>query len=168
MQKFLEIAKHADVNETRDSITSWKLSSLDLGLWELSVLFSAKIHAFFNKQHLFSTQPQCCLTFSWIELQMLLKCCLIHKSIIILRDIETPFIFILFVFMTILRSVFVVSTWSVFHFHLHFHDDYSYNFMNADIDFRWSMPYYSWMIMGMKNVNFCYFHIAKVQPQIVG
>ena len=31
---------------------------------------------------LFSTQPQC---FSWIELQMLLECFLIHKTIIILR-----------------------------------------------------------------------------------
>ena len=40
---------------------------------------------FFNKQRLFSTQPQCCLTFSWIELQMLLRCCLIHVNVIILR-----------------------------------------------------------------------------------
>ena len=40
---------------------------------------------FFYKQRFFSTQPQCCLTFSWIELQMLLRCCLIHISIIILR-----------------------------------------------------------------------------------
>ena len=42
---------------------------------------------FFYKQCLFSTQPQCCLTFSWIELQMLLRCCLIHISIIILRHL---------------------------------------------------------------------------------
>ena len=34
----------------------------------------------------FSTQPQCCLTFLWIELQMLLMCCLIQISIIILRQ----------------------------------------------------------------------------------
>ena len=27
---------------------------------------------------LFSTQPWCCVTFSWIKLQMLLRCCLIH------------------------------------------------------------------------------------------
>ena len=40
---------------------------------------------FFFKQRSFSAQPQCCLTFSWIELQMLLRCCLIHISIIILR-----------------------------------------------------------------------------------
>ena len=43
------------------------------------------IQAFFYKQHFFSTQPQCCLTFLWIELQVLLWCCLIHISIIILR-----------------------------------------------------------------------------------
>ena len=40
---------------------------------------------FFYKQRFFSTQPQCCFTFSWIELQMLLRCCLRHKSIIIPR-----------------------------------------------------------------------------------
>ena len=41
------------------------------------------ITRFFYKQRNFSTQPQCCLT--RIELQMLHSCCLIHKSIIILR-----------------------------------------------------------------------------------
>ena len=40
---------------------------------------------FLYKQRILSTQPQCCLTFSWIELQMLLRCCLIPISIIILR-----------------------------------------------------------------------------------
>ena len=29
---------------------------------------------FFYKQYFFSTQPHCCLTFSWSELQMLLRC----------------------------------------------------------------------------------------------
>ena len=42
---------------------------------------------FFYKQHFFSTQLQCLLAFSWIELQTLLRCCLIHSSIIILRNI---------------------------------------------------------------------------------
>ena len=40
---------------------------------------------FFYKQRFFSAQPQCCLTFSWTELQMLLRCCLIHLIIIIWR-----------------------------------------------------------------------------------
>ena len=34
--------------------------------------------------------------------------------------------------MSILRFIFVVSVWSIFHFHLHFHGDYSYNLMNTD------------------------------------
>ena len=29
--------------------------------------------------------PQCCLIFSWIELEMLLRCCIIHISIILRR-----------------------------------------------------------------------------------
>ena len=37
--------------------------------------------------HIFISQPQCCWNFSWIELQMLLRCCLIHITIIILRHI---------------------------------------------------------------------------------
>ena len=45
------------------------------------------LHAFFYKQRYFSTQLQCCLTFSHIELQMLLRYCLIHITIIILRHI---------------------------------------------------------------------------------
>ena len=40
---------------------------------------------FFYKQRFFSTQPHCGLTFSWIMLQMLLRCCLTHISIIILK-----------------------------------------------------------------------------------
>ena len=40
---------------------------------------------YFYKQLFFSTQPQCSLTFSWIELQILLNCCLVHKTIIMLR-----------------------------------------------------------------------------------
>ena len=40
---------------------------------------------FFEKQRFLSTQPQCCLTFSWIEVQMLLSYSLIHLSMIILR-----------------------------------------------------------------------------------
>ena len=41
----------------------------------------------FNKQRFVSTQPQCCLTFPWIKLQMLLRCYLIHVTIIILRHL---------------------------------------------------------------------------------
>ena len=51
-----------------------------------------ELHAFSYKQRFFSTQPQCCLTLSWIELQMLLNFCLIHRSIIILRYIHISII----------------------------------------------------------------------------
>ena len=37
--------------------------------------------------HFFSTQPQCCLFFSLTELQILLTCCLLHITIIKLRQI---------------------------------------------------------------------------------
>ena len=42
-------------------------------------------YTLFYKQYFSLTQPQCCLTFLWIEPQMLLRCCLIHISSIILR-----------------------------------------------------------------------------------
>ena len=48
---------------------------------------------FLKSNAFFSTQPQCCqrcLNFSWIELQMLLKCCLICTTVVILRT-ETNF-----------------------------------------------------------------------------
>ena len=68
----------------------------------------------------FSAQPWCYLTFLWIELEMLLRCCLIHKSIIIT---ETHFIFTIFVSISRPKSIYVLSIWSNFHFHLHFHYD---------------------------------------------
>ena len=40
-------------------------------------------YTLFYKQSLFSTQTQCCLTFQWIEPQMLLKFCLIHIYLIL-------------------------------------------------------------------------------------
>ena len=42
------------------------------------------IHAFFIR-NAFSTQPRRCLTFSWIELQMLLRCFLIHLRSFFIR-----------------------------------------------------------------------------------
>ena len=42
---------------------------------------------FFIQATFFSTQLQCCLTFSSTELQMLFRCCLIHMTINILRHI---------------------------------------------------------------------------------
>ena len=45
------------------------------------------INAFLYKNAFFPAQPQRCLIFSWIELQMLLRYCSIYITIIILRHI---------------------------------------------------------------------------------
>ena len=65
-----------------------------------------------------STQPQCCLIFAWIELQMLLRCCLIHISFIILRH----FLYLLYLYPCLDLGLFMsyLFMWCIFHFHLHF------------------------------------------------
>ena len=78
-----------------------------------------QIRAFFYKQLFFSTLPQCCLTFSWIGLQMLHRCSLTHIATIILRHIL--YLVYLCLYLGQLRSIYVVSMWSTFHFQLHFH-----------------------------------------------
>ena len=70
---------------------------------------------FFYKQRFFSTHPQWCLDLSWIDLQMLLRCCLIHITIVI------HFIFSIFESMHRPRSIYVVYMWSISHFPPHFH-----------------------------------------------
>ena len=77
------------------------------------------IHAFSYKQCYFSHQPQCCLTFSWIELQMLLMSRLLHKG----HHTET------FVSLSRSRSIYAVSVWSIFNFNFYFH----YTFLNLQI-----------------------------------
>ena len=64
-----------------------KLSNTEVEL-KKSVAYKeacSPVHAFY-KQRLFSTQPQCWSTFSWIELQMSHRCYLIQKRVIILRQ----------------------------------------------------------------------------------
>ena len=82
---------------------------------------------FISHARFFSTQPRCCLTFSWIELQMLLRCCLIHISINILRHF---FIQTVFVSVSRPRSTFALSMKSIFHFPLNCHKNLSCNLMN--------------------------------------
>ena len=76
---------------------------------------------FFYRQRFFSTQPQCCLAFLWIEIQMLLRSCLIDIAIIILRHI----LYLVFMSMPRPRSIHVVYMRSIFHFQSHFHCHYS-------------------------------------------
>ena len=47
-------------------------------LWKYTLFYK-------YKQRIFSTKPQCCLTFLWIEPQMLLKNCLLHINMILPR-----------------------------------------------------------------------------------
>ena len=58
--------------------------SLDSSFFSISI-YLKKEQKPFVAARFFSTQPQCCLTFSWIKPQMLLRCCLVHISIIIMR-----------------------------------------------------------------------------------
>ena len=80
-----------------------------------------KVHyTLFYKQHFFSTQPLFCLIFSKIELQMLLRCCLIHKSIIVLRHI----LCLVYSCPPVGLGLFISH---LFHFQPHVQCDYSYN-----------------------------------------
>ena len=118
---------------------------------------------FFWKATLVSTQLQCCLTFSWVELQMLLRCCLIHKSIITLKH----FLYLLYLRPCLDLGLFLLYLCDlIFIFILIF---VMINRMNTDtlvllLIFQ-NMSYYLWMITWMKNVH--NFWVGKVQPQCV-
>ena len=58
-------------------------------------------YTLFHKPGFFSTQLQCCLTLSWIEPQILLKCCLLFIDMTLPRDA----IFFIFVSMFTSRSI---------------------------------------------------------------
>ena len=96
---------------------SWKM--FFFGGFYLRILNFVR-HTLFYKQHVFSSQSQRCLTFSWIQLKMLLRCCLIHITIIILRNIFNIFgsmsrpnsiclIFITFNYVTLLKHTHLFS-----------------------------------------------------------
>ena len=96
----------------------------------LSLFTSKPRNTRFFIRNFFSTQPQCCFTFSWIELQMLLKFCLIHilkvsqydHAYIISMIILRHFLYLLIIYVHVrTRSIYVVSMWSIFRSHLHFH-----------------------------------------------
>ena len=74
----------------------------------------------FNQQCIFSTQPHGWLNFSClIELQMLLRCCLIIHINIKLRHFL--WLYILLLGILGLFIIYVVSMWSISRFYLHFH-----------------------------------------------
>ena len=102
---FLEILQNSREN-TCVRVYFLESSFCKVAGWSLAYML------FFSKQPFFSTQPQCCLTFLWIELQILLRCWLIHNH----HYTETHFIFSMFVSMSRPRCIYVVSFWSTFHF----------------------------------------------------
>ena len=135
-----------------------------------------QLHVFLVSKAFFQLSISVTWTFSWIKLQMLLRCCLIHVSIVIMRH----FLYLLYLCpclsMSRPRSFPIAFMWSIFHFHLHFHYNLSYNLMNTDalvlllvlftllLIFQY-MSYYSWMITRMKNAK--NLQISQVQPQNV-
>ena len=107
-----------------------------------------------------STQPQCCLTFSWTGPQMLLRCCL--KSIIILWHFWylrylCPYLD-LGLFMLYLCNLFFIFIFSMVNCMI--------QWMQTHIcSSTYFLEYFLflWMITWIKNVN--NFQIAKVQYQ---
>ena len=66
--------------------TKNRLNALSHQLLEKTSRVTNKIHTFFISNSFFNS-ASVLLTFSWIDLQMLLRCYLIHISIIILRQL---------------------------------------------------------------------------------
>ena len=85
-------------------------SSPSLSFYFLLRIIEKNINPFFYKQRFFSTQPQCCLTISWTELQMLLSYCLIHISIIIVRH----FLYLLYLCSWLALGLFISYLCDVF------------------------------------------------------
>ena len=110
---------------------------------------------FFYKQRFFSTQPQCCSSFSWIELQILLTCCLVYNH----HHTEKRFIFNLFssldlvLFMSHLCDLIIfIMINNIISLSHEYTGTCSFAYFS-------NKPYYFWMRMLMKNVN--HFQIAK-------
>ena len=110
----------------------------------------------------FSTQPQCCLTFSRIELQMFLKCCLTHNH----HYIETHFAFSIFMPMRLILGLFMLYLYDVFVFF-----SLIFSIINHIISLKQTHLLlinclgYFWMIKWMKKAN--NFNLANVQPHSV-
>ena len=124
-------------------------------LFQNSVGWARSGDTLFFKQRFFSTHTQCCLTFSWTELQRLLMCCLIHLSIIRLRHLYLQYS----------CPCLDVGLFMPYLFDLFFIFIFIFTDTLLLLLIFWNMYYYSSMITWMKNVN--NFQITKVQPQDV-
>ena len=120
------------------------------------------IYKLLCKQGFFSTHRQCCLTFSWIELQMLLRCCL-YIIIIILRHI----LYLVYLCPCLGLNVFMSYLCDLF-----FIISIIFIMINSIISWIPTHLFFClylehailfWAITWIKGVN--NFQIAKVQPQ---
>ena len=138
-----------------------RMSSISSDLYEEILKPNTR---FFYKQRFFSTQPQCCLTFSWIELQMSLSCCLIHTGIIILRH----FLYLIYLSPYLGQGLFMSYLCDLFLIFIFF-----FIMINSVISWKNTRllfclffrirPIIYWMITWMKNLNS--YQVTKVQPQ---
>ena len=63
-------------------IISWRFHIMThFTFWDMCTWYIP----FFYQRCFSSTQLQCCITFSWMELQVLLRCCLIHVSMVMIK-----------------------------------------------------------------------------------
>ena len=91
---------------------------------------------FFYKKPFFSIQPRCCLNFSWIELQILFSCCLVHISIIILRR----FSYLLYFcpcLMSRSKSIYIISIWSIYRWNIKYIFIFIFIFIMTDHVILW-------------------------------
>ena len=86
-------------------------------------------YTLFYKQRFFSTQPRCCSIFLWIEFQMLLRFCLIHKSIVILR----LFLYLLYLCPCLDQSLYMSHLCDLFFIFIFISIKVTFNLINTDI-----------------------------------
>ena len=124
--------------------------------------FRQHMHWFFMSNDFLQLSLTASLIFSWIGLQMLLRCCLIQISVIILRH----FLYLLYLcpcldlglFMSYICDLFFIVIFIFIMINCisqEYRDTYSF-------DYFYDVSYYFWTIW-TKNAN--NFQIAKVQSQ---
>ena len=154
----------SNIDMSKNSITWWPyaLQNQLYGNTETPMVLTwtklvNSVRAFFISNAFFATQTQCCLTFSWIELQMLLRFSLIHIATMILRHI----FYLVYLCPSLDESLFMLCLRDLF---------FNFSLIFIDIIYVTSFLYilknmfqFLWMITWMKNAN--NFQIAQVQPQ---
>ena len=78
--KYLQNSLYKDTYFAMGGILCDDIMSKRSKIWKSPIIW---YYTFFFISTAFPTRPQCCLAFSWTELQMLLRCYLIHITIII-------------------------------------------------------------------------------------